>query len=125
MLSMDNILVYWSPQNHAFGGQLCRLSKRFRSLHKIAVQNVHISLGIRIDVYCQKLGYLGRFLLDNCCVGARGSAASRCRGARGGTGDAHAGSRGRVSPGLVSSSLSMAIYMGDGSHLVILTEGAC
>ena len=63
--------------------------------HEIAVQNVHISMeypcSVRIDVYCQKLGH---FKLENYCVGARGSAASRCRGARGETGDAHAGSRG-------------------------------
>ena len=57
---------------------------------------------------------LGRFLLKNWgCVGPRRSAAS-CRGDRGCACGAAAG---RGSPGLVSSSLSMAIYMGDGSHL--------
>ena len=48
------------PQNHAFGGQLCRRSKTNRSPHEIAVQNVHISMeypcSVRFDVYCQKLG---------------------------------------------------------------------
>ena len=57
---------------------------------------------------------LGRFLLENWgCVGPRECCVAVSRG----PGMRMRGAAGRGSPGLVSSSLSMAIYMVDGSHL--------
>ena len=84
-----------------------------------AVQNVHISMEspCSYNEFMFIVGHwviLGSFLLVIGVVLARGSAALP---GVAGTGDAHAGVAGRGSPGLVSSSLSMAIYMGDGSHL--------
>ena len=77
VLGMDNIWIYWSPKNHAFGGHLCCWSQKFRSPHEIAVQNVHISMEYpcspQIDVYCQTLGHFRLFLLENWgCFGGDG-----------------------------------------------------
>ena len=74
--------------------------------HEIAVQNVHISMeypcSVRIDVYCQKLGHLGRFLLEIVVLAPAGVLRRGVAGPAGRPGMRMRGAAGKVSPGLVS-----------------------